>query len=262
MSASAPDRERFEATGHGFVEDRGAIPLEDLKWEYDRYIELIARFRPLDGDSHLLEVGAGTGWFEILCAKDGLRCTGLELSPINAEFAHGLAREHGVEIDMQLGNIEEVDLGSERYDAILAPSVFEHVQHYGRALARIYEALKPGGVFYFYSTNKFSPVSGEYPGYPLYGWLPYSVRKRIRIRAQGPGIVASSGIDFNQFTYWGLRRHFESLGFSRVMDRVDFQEPRNVSPKNAIALRAVRAVPPLKTAARAFATGNTFVCVK
>jgi SAM-dependent methyltransferase len=262
--AQVVDRERF-STGHEYVEQRGAIDLAEFEPEFDYYVRLIERFHPLTPETRIFEIGAGTGWFEVLCALRGLSCTGLELSPLNVEFARELGRRHGVEPDIRLGSVEDFDMGSEAYDVIFATSVFEHVEHYGRAFARVYEALRPGGVFYFYSTNKFSPRSGEYPDYPLYGWLPYSIRRRIRVSRQGPAIVSSSGIDFNQFTYWQLRQHFASLGFSRVIDRIDYLDADTIAASSALkgaALGLIRTSPPLKVAARLFASGNAFVCVK
>ena len=38
-----------------------------------------------------------------------------------------------------------------------------------------------------------------------------------------------NGIDFNQFTYFQLRRAFRKLGFSEVMDRVDILDPDNLN---------------------------------
>jgi hypothetical protein len=129
----------------------------------------------------------------------------------------------------------------------------------------VYEALRPGGVFYFYSTNKFSFRSGEYPGFPLYGWLPYSARRRVRVRKQGPDIVESSGIDFNQFTYWGLRKQFRDLGFSRVLDRIEYLDARDGTARSAsrnLTLRALKALPPVRVGYRVFARGNAFICLK
>jgi SAM-dependent methyltransferase len=258
------DRERF-ATGQAYVEERGATSLEELEPEFDYYLGLIGRFKPITPETRIFEIGAGTGWFQILAELRGLDCEGLELSPLNVEFARELGRSRGVEPTIHVGNVEEYDLGSEQWDVIFATSVFEHVRNYGRSFAKIYEALRPGGVFYFYSTNKFSPVSGEYPGLPLYGWLPYSLRERLRVAKQGPGIVASSGIDFNQFRYWQLRQAFRSVGFSQVLDRIDYLEPDSRRSGNAAkgaALEVLKRVPPLRAVARTFATGNAFICVK
>src|SRR5207244_2759559 len=80
-----------------------------------------------------------------------------------------------------------------------------------KGIGRIFRALKPDGVFYFTSTNKFSLVSGEY-NFPLYGWLPDRWRYALRTRRQGEDIM-NLGIDFNQFTFPQLRRFFRKTGF-------------------------------------------------
>ncbi|MGA2770181.1 MAG: hypothetical protein ABSG26_05135 [Bryobacteraceae bacterium] len=55
---------------------------------------------------------------------------------------------------------------------------------------------------------EFSFVSSEYRGVPLYGWLPNALRYRLRVAVHAPDIM-KLGIDFNQFTYFGLRRVFK-----------------------------------------------------
>lgn len=256
--------ERF-GTSREYIANRSKLELEQFEPDFDSIVAKVASLHPITPDTKIFEVGAGLGWFEIICATRGLSCSAIEFNPLIRNAALDLASRHDVEVDIALGNIEDTDIGRERYDVIIATSVFEHVRHYGRGLARIYEALRPGGVFYFYSTNKFSLRSGEYPDFPFYGWFPYSIRKRIRVSRQGPGIVQSSGIDFNQFTYWGLVRHFKSLGFSRVLDRVDYLDTGNLvhrSIRRTVALRAAKSVPPLRFGTRALASGNAFICVK
>lgn len=91
------------------------------------------------------------------------------------------------------------------------------------------------------------------------------MRERIRISNQGPDIVESGAIDFNQFIYWGLVRHFRSLGYSRVLDHVDYSDPGAASSRSSVrtlALRAAKVLPPLKIGARLFVPDNSFICVK
>src|SRR5262249_22022226 len=128
-------------------------------------------------------------------------------------------RQHGLEPDIEQGNVEQTDIGDSLYDAIYANSVFEHIEHWPIALRRIYRALKPGGFFFFTSTNKFSFTSDEYST-PFYGWLPNRWRYRLRVARQGPDIM-KLGIDFNQFTYPQLRRAFREVGFLRFYDRIE-----------------------------------------
>jgi SAM-dependent methyltransferase len=256
--------ERFRTSGE-YLAERGKLELEEFEPDFDSIMAKVGSILRVTPETKIFEVGAGLGWFEIICAKRGLSCSAIEFNPVIRSAALVLARRYDVAVDIALGNIEETDIGRERYEIIIATSVFEHVYQYGRGLARIYEALRPGGVFYFYSTNKFSLQSGEYPDFPFYGWFPYSIRKRIRISRQGPGIVESSGIDFNQFTYWGLVQTFKSLGFSRVLDRVDYLDQGNIlhpSRLRMTALRAAKYLPPVRLGVRLFASGNAFICVK
>ena len=135
------------------------------------------------------------GWFPILCKANGLQCKGLEISPQLIKAAIELGAENGIEPDIELGNVEETDIGTGQYDVIVASSVFEHVERWRDGLKRIYQALRPGGVLFFESSNKFSLKPTEYP-IPFYGALPDRMRYRLRIMAQGPEIM-KLGIDFN-----------------------------------------------------------------
>jgi ubiquinone/menaquinone biosynthesis C-methylase UbiE len=200
----------------------------------------------------------------VLCHKHGIKCDGIEHNPICVEQTKSRGREHGFELEIRAESIETARLPESAYDVVVAMSVLEHVADYPHALREIHRTLTPGGAFYGYSTNKFSFRSGEYP-LPFYGWLPYSLRRAIRVRRQGPGIVASSGIDFNQFTYFGIRRALRHAGFAHVYDRFDFLEPDDVvrrTPARLAAAHALRSVPPFRTLARIIDHGTCFVGVK
>jgi SAM-dependent methyltransferase len=271
MSLRSPERaaaERLPAEApafslsHEYVAQRGETSMAEFERSFDAILAIVNRFHPIAADTAIYEVGAGLGWFEVICAKRGLQCSAIEPNPVVRDAALKLAERYGVTVDIEPFSVETADLGREAYDVVIAASVFEHVQRYGLGLAKIYEALRPGGVLYLSSTNKFSPRSGEFPDVPLYGWFPYSIRRRIRVSRQGPDIVRSSGIDFNQFTYWGLSRHLKSLGFSRVLDRFEYLPLERFGPGKANVLRAIRASRVLQLLARSVDTGTRFICVK
>ncbi len=250
----------------GYLDELGRMGLarpEDWEPQFQDLFGLLSRFATIGPGTRILEIGCGSGWFQILCRQRGFDCRGIEISPHLVEHARTVGRRLGLEPDVVLGNVEETDLGEACYDVIFATSVFEHVEHWRGALGRVYRALRPGGLFYFYSTNKFSPVSGEYR-FPLYGWLPDRWRYRLRIRCQGPDVM-KLGIDFNQFTHAQLRRAFRALGFSRVLDRFDFLDPDRLGiPRwwKVAMLRFIKRFPAVKEAALLFATGTQFVCIK
>jgi SAM-dependent methyltransferase len=209
----------------------------------------------------LLEIGIGTGWFPILCAIEGIPCKGLEISPDLVDVAKRYGQECGIIPDVEVGNIEEFELEEESYDGVIASSVFEHIEYWQVALRNVFRALKPGGVMFFESTNKWSLVSGEY-WVPLYGWLPDSLRYKLRVAAEGPDIM-KLGIDFNQFTYGRLRYEFQNIGFSQVVDRLDLADDRFVSSnlkKNLVRLG--RQAPWMRRVILTFADATRFICVK
>jgi SAM-dependent methyltransferase len=194
--------------------------------EFRSTLGVLQQFHDFSQPTKLLEIGTGSGWFQILGLQEGIDWEGVELSEPLVESSKRLAAEFGLNPKISVGNIEGVELPKNYYDVIVATSVFEHVPDWQPCIEKIYSALKPGGIFYFTSTNKFSPVSGEYPKLPLYGWLPDKVRYWIRVRNQGPGIMLF-GVDFHQFTFPGLRREFRRVGFSQVLDIVQMKNPEN-----------------------------------
>jgi SAM-dependent methyltransferase len=231
--------------------------------EFTAILKLIRRYHPVNETTRLLEIGTGTGWFQILCRKEGIPSCGLEIDEGLVAHAHQLAASHGVQLDLAKGNLDEVDLGEARYDVIVATSTFEHVKDWRGGLAKVYRALTPGGVFYFGSTNKFSFTSGEY-SFPFYGWYPDAVRYRLRQHFQGREIM-QWGIDFNQFTHPQLRRAFTRLGFREVYDRVDALDPDNLAhptTKKRLLLKVLKNIPGARSVAMTFAPTTLFVCVK
>jgi SAM-dependent methyltransferase len=237
------------------------LSLEDHEADFQNYMRLIRKCKDVDSNSRMLEIGIGTGWFPLACAKHGLSCKGLEISKQLIEYARQFGSKYGLEPELELGNIEETELGKAQYDVIMAQSVFEHIEHWRLALKKLYDALKPGGLFVFSSTNKFSFTGQEYD-FPLYGWMPNSWRYRLRVKRQGPDIM-KLGIDFNQFTYPELRQAFREVGFSRIVDRVDFVDPAELTnPWKKRILRLSKSSGPIKQVVLCFADATMFLCVK
>jgi SAM-dependent methyltransferase len=258
------DAERF-ASMRGYVEEQEAIPLEVREHEVDTELRRFAKLVPVGPGTSLLEMGMGSGWMVILAARRGLRVAGIEHNPELAALARERAEEAGVSIDVKVGSIESYPVDEGVYDIVVAHSVLEHVPDFRAAIENAYRALRPGGLFYFNSTNKFALRSGEYPPMRLYGWLPYRVRRWIRVRKQGPDVVSSGGMDANQFTYPGLRRTLKQIGFSRILDiyqLLDVADLNRATPLRTAAMRAYKRFPPLKWLLTTFSDDTYFFCVK
>lgn len=246
-----------------YIENHAHIDLDSQKPTIENILENIKRFTRVDEHARILEIGVGSGWLQTHFKREGLNVRGLEISPQLIEVAREIGRRYGADLDLELGNIEETEIGVSQYDVVIASSVFEHVEDWRKGVKKIYDALRPGGLLYFDSTNKFSFVSGEY-NFPLYGWMPDSWRYRLRRARQGDDIM-KLGIDFHQFTYPQLRRYFKQVGFATVMDLVDFKDAsriRSDSSWKRLVLRSVQRAKPLKHVALTFAPATIFICVK
>jgi SAM-dependent methyltransferase len=174
-----------------------------------------------------------------------------------------IGRRNGVVPDIELGNVETDDIGVERYDAIVASGVFEHIELWRPALTNIYRALKPGGALFFESTNKYmlSSPSGEF-AIPFYGWLPDRARYELRKLTHGKDVM-KLGIDFHQFTYPQLRRAFRQTGFQEILDVIDLLDVDGRTGLNRWALATAKSSRPMRRLVLTFGVDSTtFVCRK
>jgi len=246
-----------------YVQKNSHINLKEYEGQFENIIRRIKKFKDITEHSRILEVGTGTGWFPILCKKNGIFCEGIEICPEFVEYAIQYGQRCGIEPDIRLGNIEESDIGVSKYDVIIATSTFEHVEHWEKGINNILNALKPEGLFYFYSTNKFSLRSGEF-NFPFYGWLPDKWRYRIRVSKGGDPIM-KLGIDFNQFNHFQLKRLFSELGFTRIFDQFEIIDTNDLiypSIWKKTIFKMIKRLELLKLLALTFSPGTLFICVK
>jgi len=105
------------------------------------YIDTLARLvRPENAD--LLEIGCGHGEVLLEARKRGFRVSGIEISAHAAAIANCCLGEPAVSV----GTLETLPLARDRFGAVLAADVIEHVRDPEGLLLRIREMLIPGGV--------------------------------------------------------------------------------------------------------------------
>jgi SAM-dependent methyltransferase len=206
-----------------YLAKNGSKTLEDKRPEYDRLLRYAGAYHSITPETRMLEVGTGIGAVPILAKLNGLNLKGLEISPQLIAHAKAWGKQFGVDPDIELNNLETTDLGEACYDIIICSSVFEHVEYWYEGVSKVYRALKPGGVMFWESTNKWSITSGEYP-ILFYGWFPNWARYQFRKWVHGPDIM-KLGIDFHQFRYVSLFKAFKRIGFSQIHDILDFTDP-------------------------------------
>ena len=104
------------------------------------YIDALARLVPPE-NADLLEVGCGHGEVLMQARKRGFRVSGIEISAHAAAIANRCLGAPAVSV----GALETLPLTQDRFGAILAADVIEHVRDPADWLLRIHKLLIPGG---------------------------------------------------------------------------------------------------------------------
>ncbi|HZB90673.1 MAG TPA: bifunctional 2-polyprenyl-6-hydroxyphenol methylase/3-demethylubiquinol 3-O-methyltransferase UbiG [Stellaceae bacterium] len=129
--------------------------------------------RPFAG-LRLLDIGCGGGLVSEPLARLGFAVTGIDAGEAMLEVARGHAAASGVAVDYRRGTAEDLAAGGERFDAVLALEVVEHVAAPELFLAAAARLVRPGGALVAATINRtpkaflFAIVGAEY----LLRWLP------------------------------------------------------------------------------------------
>jgi 2-polyprenyl-6-hydroxyphenyl methylase / 3-demethylubiquinone-9 3-methyltransferase len=142
--------------------------------------ELLAHFRrdarslaPFTGLS-LADIGCGGGLVAEPMTRLGFRVTGIDAGAAAIATAAAHAEAGGLSIDYRVANIETLARAGERFDAVLALEIIEHVADRDAFFAALGQLVAPGGVFIGATLNRtprsfaLAIVGAEY----VLGWLP------------------------------------------------------------------------------------------
>lgn len=143
----------------------------------------------------LLDVGAHAGRFLRIAREAGWRPEGLELNPQTAAYAAenaGAAVHHG--------NVDTLDPGSRRFDAIAVTDVLEHVPDPLAVLKRVHALLDDGGW-----------VAIKVPNGPA---QRVKEHLRARLRPRYRATLADNLVHVNHFSPGSLRLALRIAGFA------------------------------------------------
>ncbi|MCQ4159548.1 bifunctional 2-polyprenyl-6-hydroxyphenol methylase/3-demethylubiquinol 3-O-methyltransferase UbiG [Roseomonas sp. GC11] len=116
----------------------------------------------------VLDVGCGAGLASEGLARLGARVTGLDAAGTALEAARAHAAAGGLEIDYRQGTPEDLAAAGERFDAVVALEVIEHVTDRAAFLAALAAVVKPGGMVFLSTLNRtarsflFAKLGAEY----------------------------------------------------------------------------------------------------
>jgi 2-polyprenyl-6-hydroxyphenyl methylase/3-demethylubiquinone-9 3-methyltransferase len=177
--------------------------------------------RPFEGLS-LLDIGCGGGLIAEPMSRLGFAVTGVDADPSSIAVARGHAHATGLSIDYRVATVESIAEADQRFDAVLALEVIEHVADSAVFLGCVGALTKPGGAFIGATLNRtarsfaLAIIGAEY----LFGWLPrgtHDWRKFIRpsefvlgLRRNGIHITQLAGVSYDlAHGEWLLSRDLE-----------------------------------------------------
>lgn len=182
-SIDAAEVERFSALADTWWDPKGAMaPLHRLNPARLGFLRqtLAAHFgrdakslSPFEG-LRILDIGCGGGLICEPLARLGATVTGIDAAEANIAVARAHARSADLEIDYRQASGEELAAAGERFDAVLALEVIEHVADVDAFLQAAATLVRPGGAFIASTLNRtpksllFAIVGAEY----VLRWLP------------------------------------------------------------------------------------------
>lgn len=225
----------------------------------------IRRVAQVPGDPRILDLGSGIGGNLAAFAQLGYQCEGVEPWAEARETTRALGERLGTPLTVVEGAAERIPHPDATFDLVHSSSVIEHALDVDQAFSEVFRVLKPGGAFWFNAASSMCPAQPEIRGFPLFGWYPDRLKRRIMYWARDhrPHLVGyTSTPAINWFTPGKARRLLKRHGFARVYDRWDVRGGAEGGRGHALALRVIRANALTKTLADVVVAGCSYVAVK
>src|SRR4051794_16648257 len=134
------------------------VRLEFIRGELLAHFHLDPRLDPRSlspfAGLRLADIGCGGGLIAEPMARLGFAVTGLDADAKAIGVARAHAAASGLAIDYRVADVETLAAGGERFDAVLALEIVEHVADRDRFLMALARLVKPGGIFVGATLNR------------------------------------------------------------------------------------------------------------
>jgi len=213
----------------------------------------------------VLDIGAAGGTFLIACNMLGYEGYGIEPWEGARTNALKLSKHLNIPIQIMDGTAECIPYEDNTFDVIHANSVLEHTLDIEKALGEIFRVLKPGGVFWFYTASSMCPFQGEIRGFPLFGWYPDPLKRRIMLWAKQtrPDLIGFSETPaINWFTPRKTHALLRKHGFTQIYDRWDIRGETEGGRLYLLALHLIRKIRVVKLCADVVVPDCSYAAIK
>lgn len=218
--------ERFSALAETWWDPEGPMkPLHRLTPARMRYLSgRIAGHFGQDANAkglsglRILDIGCGGGLVSEPLCRLGADVTGVDAAQKNIEAARLHAAGAGLEIDYRHDTAEVLAEAGEKYDAVMALEIIEHVADPALFVKSVASLVRPGGLVIFSTINRtpkawaLTIAGAEY----ILGWLPkgtHTYSKFVKpselaghCRTAGLKMTDLSGLVFSPLSGWSLNQ--------------------------------------------------------
>ncbi len=199
---------RFAAIAAEWWDPQGKFaPLHRLnpaRLAYVRDAILASRGKTAEGMSPLAglrvaDIGCGGGLTAEPLARMGAKVVAIDAAAESVEIARAHAAQMGVPVEYRVGEAAQLVAEGQRFDAVTALEVIEHVSDTHRFMADLAGLLKPGGVLVLSTLNRTAKsyamaiIGAEY----VLRWLPRGTHdwKKFLKPSELAGLVRGAGLD-------------------------------------------------------------------
>lgn len=120
--------------------------------------DILSKFTPIVNQK-FLDLGCGSGGTSLALAERGAKINAIDHHPGRIQKLSDLAAETGLAISATTMDAHALEFSGANFDGVILQDVIEHLPDPEVVLQEIARVLKPGGLIYLSTPNRWSPLN-------------------------------------------------------------------------------------------------------